>query len=251
MGITDIVYSPLKEESNNTAGWSKETIDYVQNNRKSIYKSIRGIAKGFNRILQTADVEDIYGELICYLYNCDDYNIDKAITRSNSGSMVCLEGYIHTCIKYCVIRHTSEMSKYEGNLLRESFKDPEGKELSLFDTIPDGNTESNYSDIGYDIRELLRSLECFRYAFGPDIFLIWYIRLLTLSYKNDIFSKIMEILDINKRDMYEIEQKTSKSELMSSIARAITLIGPERTIKELENYVYGHKRIQKLIESYC
>ena len=105
MSLSNLVYSPLKEEEKQLAGWSKATIDYVLNNKTKVQTSIRGIAKSLNKVLQKTDVDDAYMEILHYLYQSDDYNISKAYERSNNvGSIVSLDGYVHSCIKYCVIR---------------------------------------------------------------------------------------------------------------------------------------------------
>lgn len=113
MGLEMLVYCPPMEEGvDDVTGWNKETIDYVTKHRTKVCNQIRGIAKNIRKHnLQPSDVEDIYEEVMLYLYKCDDYNIGKAIERSSTNNIVTLEGYLNVCIKYCVVRHCTNMYK--------------------------------------------------------------------------------------------------------------------------------------------
>ena len=249
--LTECVYSPLMEEEDNTAGWSKETIDYISKHKTKVQKSIRGIAKGLNKLLQTADVEDIYADVIMYMYNCDDYDISKAINRSSSGTMVSLEGYVHSCVKYCVMRYVTNTSKKEHEIVRDTIQDSEGKELSIFDTITDDKTSKSYDGLIYDIGAILRAVESYRYYYGPDLYMIWYIRLLTYNSENkDAYKEILEILDIDKKELSDIERKSKSDDLMTNIAKAITKCNVDEALEELEKYVYSHEKIKRVAANY-
>lgn len=204
-----------------------------------------------NKVLQRTDVDDIYMEILHYLYTCDDYNITKAQERSsNAGVIVSLEGYVHSCIKYCVIRFCTEQYKKDSMTVREQTKDEEGKELSLFDTIPDTNAGSdNYSKINYELDEICKAYENQRYAYGPDIFQIWFIRLQTMMHnKKDKYKDILAVLGVSKKDIAFVEKESSDDGAMMSIAKAITLIGIEESSKILKKYVYSAKRIEDVIK---
>ena len=249
MSLSNLVYSPLKEEEKQLAGWSKATIDYVLDNKTKIHASIRGIAKSLNKILQRTDVEDVYMEILDYLYQSDDYNISKAYERSsNAGVIVSLEGYVHSCVKYCVIRYVTNEFSIEKNLVRDQLKDDEGKELSLFDTIPD-TQETGYDDFGYNLESICKAFESQRYTYGPDLFQIWFIRLQTmLNNKNDRYKDILTILGVSKKDIAIIEREANKEGAMISIAKAITLIGVEEAVEIIRKYTYSADKIQKVIE---
>jgi hypothetical protein len=240
----------LKEEEKQLTGWSKSTIDYVTANRSRVQQSIRGIAKGYNKILQRIDVDDIYSDLLYYLYSCDDYNIEKAYDRSSTpGTIVSIEGYIHCCVKYCVVRYITKVYNEEKDVVRESIKDEEGKELSLYDTIADNRTENDFSKSSYDLDSICKSYESKRYAFGPDIFQIWFIRLETiLNKKQDKYNDILVILGISKREINQVEKGAGKEEIMISIAKAITLIGIEEAINIIREYTYCADKIEEVIE---
>ena len=248
MRLSDISYSPLKEEEKSLTGWSKTTIDYVLKNKSKVKSSIRGISKNLNKVLQSSDVEDVYMELLKYLYNCDDYNISKAYERSSSGAIVSLEGYIHICTKYCVKRYITDLYKIEKNVIREYTKDNDGKEMSLFDTISDNSGEISYSNIAYQLDTICKSFEYQRYLFGPDLFQIWFIRLQTIIHnKQDRYKDILSILGISKKEISRIEKETDKDGAMISIAKAVTLIGVDDAVKVLRKYVYSADRIEQVI----
>ena len=227
--LSEIIYSPLKEEEESLVGWSKETIDYVLDNRRSTYSQIRGIAKSLNKSLQLTDVEDIYEEILCYLYGCDDYNTEKAIDRSNrDGAIVSLEGYVGSCVKFCVIRHVTKEYEQEKETVRETVSDTDGKELSLFDTITDRKTLLSYEDEHCDLEDVCKTYQYKRYEYGPDIFQVWFVRLQTM------------IHDIEK----------TNDTVMLMIARAITVAGIDKAVEIIREYTYSADRIEKVVELY-
>ncbi|MBO5389802.1 MAG: hypothetical protein J6A59_17040 [Lachnospiraceae bacterium] len=249
MSLSNLVYSPLKEEEKQLAGWSKATIDYVIANKSKVHTSIRGIAKSLNKIMQKTDVEDAYMDILNYLYQSDDYNISKAYERSNNvGVIVSLEGYVHSCIKFCVIRYVTNSFNSEKVIVRDSIKDDDGKELSLFDTIPDAKSDG-FTEFGYQLDTICKAYESQRYQFGPDIFQIWFIRLQTMiNNKNDSYKDILAILGISKKDISIIEKEANVDGAMISIAKAITLIGIEEAVEIIRNYTYAADKIQRVIE---
>ena len=247
--LSELLYYPLKEEEGKLAGWSKSTIDYVLKHKTAVSTSIRGIAKSLNKIMQKSDVEDVYMEILQYLYTCDDYNISKACERSNNaGVIVSLEGYVHSCIKYCVIRYVTNMFNTEKTLVMDNVKDEDGKDLSLFDTIPD-KKDAGYNDLGYQLDSICKAYESQRYLYGPDIFQIWFVRLQTmLCNKSDRYKDILTVLGISKKDIAIIEKEADYDGAMISIAKAITLIGIEDAIDIIRKYTYSADKIQRVVE---
>lgn len=254
MSLETLVYSPLFEDCTpDLTGWSKETVDYILENQRKVYRSIRGMAKNMNKNqLQTADVEDIYSEVLMYCYQYDDYNINKAIERSKTGAIVSLEGYVHNCIKFCVMRHLTQMYSNEKETVREGIRVDDGKELSIFDTIADGKSAATYEDIMYDLEELCACCESIRYKYGPDIYMVWFIRLLTMceGEKSDAFKEILSILGISKKDIAIINEKSINDELMINFARCISLTGVDESIKVIEKYVYSSDKIREAVKNY-
>lgn len=248
MSLSNVVYSPLKEEEEQLTGWSKSTIDYVMSHKTDVESSIRGISKTLNKVLNRTDLDDIYMEVLTYLYSCDDYNIGKAYDRSNSDGLVSLSGYVHSCIKFCVLRYVTTMYSTEKSLVREYVKDDEGRELSLFDTIPDSREENDFNSIGYQLDTICREYEYQRYQHGLDVFQIWFIRLQTMiKNKQDRYKDILSILGVSKKELGQLE-KTSKDGIMINIAKAVSITGVEEAIKILRKYTYSADKIEKVVE---
>ena len=251
MKLEMLVYSPLMEEEQSVCGWGKQTIDYINDNRNKVIKTIRGVAKSISKQpLQTPDVEDIYSEILLYLYKSDDYNLSKAIERSSSGSIVSLEGYINSCIKFCVIRYLTTAYKIDKDVMRESI-DSDGKELSIFDTISDEQSTSEFDKIFFDLEQQCKSCEHIRYKYGPDIYLLWYVRILTMSEGlNEVFKDILSILGVTKKELVGIEKKSADDEVMANFAKAISNWGVDKSIEVLERYVYSAPRVREVICGY-
>lgn len=249
--LEKIIYSPLMEEDvNDVTGWSKETVNYVIAHRSKIEKQIRGIARGYRKIgLQTADVEDIYDEVLVYLYHCDDYDISKALERSSTGTMVSLEGYLNVCIKYCVIRYCTQLNNREHDVISDTIQDGEDRELSIFNTIPDPNAEIGVDHLDYDFESLCKSCEPLRYRYGTDIYLILYVRLLTSGVNmEETYKNMLTILGISKKDLSRID-RTSEDSVMLAFAKAISMTPVDEAISELEKYVYSAKLVKKTVLS--
>lgn len=248
--ISRLIYSPLVEESQPVTGWSKATIEFVTSNKTKILNSIRGIGKSLNnRFLQKADIDDIYMEILQYLYTCDDYNIDKAYERSNNaGVVVSLEGYVHSCVKYCVLRYLTDKYKKEKPLVSESIKDKD--DVSIFDTIADKSKNGIDSSTELSLRDICENSKSKRYTYGVDIYQIWFIRLKTMSLnKNDNYKDILDVLNISTKDISFVK-KSDTDELMLSIAKAVTVIGVEEALDIIREYVYSAENIEKVIEEF-
>lgn len=246
--LSDLVYAPLKEEDKKLTGWSKSTIDYVTNNKTLIHNSIRGIAKSHGKLLQRTDIDDVYMEVLHYLYGCDDYNVCKAYERSSSSTIVSLEGYVYSCVKYCTIRFVTKLYENESATVRDTVEE-DGKEISLYDTVADRKSQDNFTEFMYQLDSICKSFEYQRYSFGPDIFQIWFVRLQTMIQgKQDKYKDILTVLGISKKEIAQVEREATKDGAMVSIAKAVTLIGVEEAIKVLKNYTYSANKIEKVIK---
>lgn len=250
MNLQLLVYSPLIEEEQSVSGWSKSTIDYINQNRSKVIKTVKGIAKSISKqTLQVADIEDIYSEILMYLYKCDDYNLSKAIERSSSGSIVSLEGYVNSCIKYCVIRYITTAYKVDKETVRE-YTDKDGKELSIFDTISDAKA-SDFENLMFDLDQQCKISEHIRYKYGPDIYLIWYVRLLTMSNgTEEAYKDILNVLGVSKKELLNIEKSAYQDDIMKNFAKSISNSGIDKSINILEEYVYSANKIKEVVTCY-
>ena len=139
--------------------------------------------------------------------------------------------------------YTDEKTKMSENTF-----DEEGKELSLFDTIADKKSDINCDDMGCDLRSVCKQFESHRYGFGPDIFMLWFIRLETILYnKEDRYKDILSILGITKKELNEIERRTCTDGAMLSIARAVSLVGINEALKVLKDFTYSYKNIEAVV----
>ena len=258
--LEQIIYSPLQDEDcNDVTGWKKDTVNYASCNKGKIESKIRSVAKGFRKFnLQSADVEDIYQEVLVYLYNNDDYNIAKAIEWSSTGKMVSLEGYLNSCVKNCVMRYCHDLNKREKEEIPDTVisKNDDDKDTSLFDTVTDTNCDDDLDYLMFDLESLCKSCEPVRYRYGPDtdIYLIMYVKLLTEGIHNDeeshddAYYNTLSILNISKKDINKID-KTCEDSVIVAFAKAISLTGFKEAVKILEKYVYSAKTIKSIVMS--
>lgn len=248
MKLEVLVYSPLKEEEK-VEGWEKDTIRYINENRQKVAKAIKKYAKSVCKYnVQSADIDDIISEILMYLYRSDDYNITKAIERSNSGSIVSLEGYVNSCIRNCVLRYYTKEYKDGKDIIRESLENDEGKELSIFDTITDEKSTEDYEYIVYDLKQICEENECNRYKYGVDIYLLWYLRLLSLrENKTNKYNEILNILGISKRDISNMAEETKKDGIMAEFAKAISYYDINEAIDIIEEYIYYPSKLNDIL----
>ena len=248
MKLEVLVYCPFLEEES-TEGWDKETIEYIQNNRQKVMRAIYGIARSMGRRrLQTTDIEDIYSQLLLYMYKTEDYDVLKATSGCGDGRVLSLEGYINSCIKYCILRHIQEEGKEIRRRARNKVED--GRELELLDTVPDEEANELFDEILIDLKEYCDMCEHSRYKYGPDIFLVWYVRLLTLGKREGLYEKVLEVLGIDRGELIKVEELSRKDGLMAGFAKAITTAGIDASINIIEDYVYSAARIREVIEQY-
>lgn len=249
--LEEIMYSPLTEEDDSElAGWNKETVEYAIQNKGRIMSTMRGIAmKNHSRGIQKADVEDMFSDLIMYLYDHDDYNLDKAIDRSSNGTIVGIEGYVFSCAKFCTSRFCKDLNYRANNIVGETTMSDSDTELSIFNSIADTKAEINIDSIIYDLSTLCKGCEPMRYKFGPDIYLVWFVRLLTAGPNQDsIFRGTLEVLGISNRELAQLEQYNENT-IMLSLAKAVNISGIPEALKIFKKYVYAADMIEKTVYS--
>lgn len=246
--LEELTYSPLIEEDEDVAGWDKETVTYAMQNKRRIMATMKGIAiKHHSRNIQPADVDDMFSDLVMYLHDHDDYDINKAIERSSNGTVVGIEGYVFSCAKFCTSRYCKEMNFRHSNVVGETTMVDQDNELSLFNSIPDTKAEINIDSIIYDLPTVCKSCEPLRYKFGPDIYQVWFVRLLTSGPNQDnIFKSTLEVLGISSRELMQLELHNEDA-VMLSIAKAVNLAGTRAAIDEIRKYVYAASSIERTV----
>lgn len=245
------LYVPLMEETDNdVSGWQKDTVEFVTKNPRRVESLIRRTASGFKKTrLQQADVDDIYQDILLYLHSSSDYDINKAIYRSSTGTIVSLEGYLNVCIKYCVMRSLNLLAEHDNETVSESILDGDDKELSIFNTIPDENANIDYDYLSYDLQSICKCCEPLRYRLGIDIYLVFYVRLLINEYgAKSNYKDILNILDITRADLKRFDNLSDDS-LVTVMAKMVSITPIEEALETLEGYVYSASLIKQAIST--
>lgn len=251
--ILDSTYSTLKEEETSKAGWKKDTLNYIMSHKSKIYQAIKAMGRCYGRTLQHQDIEDIFESLTIHLYQCNDWDPEIAIERSKTGTAVSVDGYVHVCTKYCVMKYVSKMSNIEKNVVHDTISDAEGRETSLFSLLTDNESSTFSDDIVYELKPLLEVLESDRYSFGPDLYLILYSRLqverihegLSAKEAEEKYRLFLSVLGVSKRNLDEMFERAKKSENFKALLKAIIRSGLEEASREIEKYVYAHESIKR------
>lgn len=253
MDMCELVYqSPIEDTRENFEGWDKETFDYLANNMPKIHRWIvkASYSKNGNHPikLNTADKEDIISELTTYLYYSEDYNPIKACERSKGEKELGIEGYMYNCVKNCTKRYISKMYNINCNLVKETTISQDDREVSLLDSIVDQHAIEDFDKIGYKIDDICRSYECYRYVYGADIFLLLYIKLLTLHHEEK-YQDILYTLGISKADLGSIKKKDNGNEIFMAMVKCISICGIDLALPILEKYVYNAQQIKKAVKA--
>lgn len=252
MSTEFLVYSPLLEEgSDNQVGWDKSTVDFIIKNRSKVYRQIKGIAKKYRRDVQQADVEDMYMDILQYIYHASDYDINKAYENSGDNSVLSLEGYLNVCINLCVLRFCVSLNEIDKYVVHDRVLKDGEFEFSLLDNATDKDSLERIEQVMYDLDELCKSTEPFRYKYGVDIYMVWFIRLLSLGESDSkSYQSVLSLLGVSKKDLSIIKKASSDDEdIMSSFARAISIIGVDRAIPIIRKYVYCADKIEAVMNN--
>lgn len=246
-----VLYSPLKEEAvNDHTGWQKDTVEYAYNNKHAVVSSIQHVASGIRKKpLQRQDIEDIYQDVMLYLYNAEDYNINKAIEHASGNGCISVEGYVNICVKYCVHKALSKLHQSDLEL-STSILGNDDNETSIFDTLadPGANTEACIEDIS--LEDICKSCEPLRYRFGADLYMVTYIGLLC-KYKNTNknYKDILSMLGVSSKDLSTMSQANDDAVIISMM-HAVLLEPYSEALRILEEYVYSAGKIKNLINLY-
>ena len=250
LNLDILVYCPFLEELDSTEGWDKSTIDYIHNHEQKVKGTIVNVAKSLGK--RFVDVEDIYNEILIYLYKTEDYNFSKAMESSSDGTIIPLEGYVNSCVRYCTLRFLTTQHKYEKNVRSEWTLNDGNELLSIFDKTSDQRVKLDFSEVEYCMRTQCEICEHLRYKYGIDIFLLLYIRLLTLKQGADgVYKEVLNALGISTEQLKDMRISSSKDGVMTDFTRAISIVGIDRSIDILGEFVYAAKHIRRVVEELC
>lgn len=247
--LSEIVYSPLKDEAPSVEGWDKATVAYAVSHKKWVESSIRSACKSHTfggRTLNKSEVEDIYSEVLNYLYKAQDYDLNCAQSQTDEGTFISMRSYVGKLIQAVTKRMLKIDKDNEDNLVRDVVND-DGDELSLIDTCPDLESAREMESSDLTLRELCESYEYLRYKNHADLFSVWYIRLKTqLANKADKFNDILDAVGISKKYMEQLSK--SQNRLMRAMALAVTNIEIDEALDILSEYTFATKILDNAIE---
>lgn len=251
--LSQIVYTPLFEEPESKKGWDKQTIEFAMSHKTRLKRSIMSHAKSMNKILQSADIEDCFTEILMYLYSASDYDFSIATERGNEiigNGVISLEAYVHSCVKFVTLRFVTEKVNKEVNEISSTIHGDDGEEISIFDTIPDKRS-TGYENISYDLDKICKYYESYRYKYSIDIFELWFVRLLTIQYeKKELYNDILTILGVERHIMLNLQKQAKFSQVMLDITKAISICGVDEAIDIIRNYTYSADKIEKIVKLY-
>ena len=249
--LEQAIYTPLFEDDVvDVTGWDKETVKYAIKNSKIIKKRIHAEAVRLVKNVDKELVNDIFQEVMLYMYKSDDWNSVKAVEKSSTGKMVDIKGYVNSIVRFCVLRNCVEDYRHKRNKISEVFKDVDDKELSILDTIPDVHSSEAFNVFDFDFETLCRSYEPLRYRFGPDLYLVLYVRILTAEngrYDN-VYLNILDVMGISKTDIMNLNSKAEDAAMVNMVS-AIKNISASEAISILERYVYSASMVKKTVLS--
>lgn len=251
--LSKIVYSPLFEEPESKKGWNKQTIEYAMSHKTRLKRSIMGHAKSMNKILQPADVEDCFTEVLMYLYSASDYDVSIAEERGSEtigNGVISLEAYVHSCVKFVTLRFVTEKIEKDVNETSNTIHGEDGEGMSIFETIPD-KRNTGYENLSYDLDNICKYYESYRYKYEVDIFELWFVRLLTSKYeKKELYNDILTILGVERYIMLNLKKQAKFSQAMLDIAKAISICGIDEATNIIRNYTYSADKIEKVVQLY-
>ena len=241
-----LLYAPLCEgESNLCPSWDKESLRYAMNHKKQLLKYIESScnSKPTKNKLSKDDYDDIYEELIIFLYKHKDYSEELAYNKERK-SFVDLKSYIEIMAGYMCQTYIQNDKKTNSNRV-DHIQQVGDEEVNILDNTKDESKEINISKF-LSLDKILEQNLCNRYYNNVDIYLVWYIRITTEN--DDTYNKVLGILNINKNNIKSKKRvETKLSELMKSIAKAVSLEGTESAKETLKKYVYSYDDIDRLI----
>lgn len=249
----ELAYSELKESEMNEAGWDKSTIEYSLKNESKIISIIRSMLRKKGReSMCDADVDAIYSNVLMYFYGASDYDMEKAYEKSHNDNIVTLEGYVHSCIKCCVLRYITGEYGYNASTVMDSVKSEEGDDISLFDSI----SSDEKVDVNIRLEELCEMYTSERYKYGVDIFEMLYVMVIIGSMnehderESDNIESVLNVLGLDKSAIKGCISKSEETNdnILNEISTAITKIGYSESEQILRKYVYSPDLIRAAFE---
>lgn len=238
-----------EEEQGIDFGWNKNTVRYVIDNCAKIKATIRrDLKEKFRRKFTEMDVEDIYIDILNYTFKYDDYDLEKAKKFNEDGSftVISLEGYVFgSAVKNSLRRYIKDTAPDVIGRIDSIIKRDE-KEVCILDKIADTTSTVTFEDIENDIYSALKVMECKRYKYGTDIYLIMYIKFRTIN--EDSFKRFLSVLGINNKIFNTVEKYARNDEDFVHLMQVFTTCKKKEILNTLRNYIYSIDLLDEAID---
>ncbi len=244
-----LLYSPLCEGDNESEfpSWDKETVKYATEHKNHLLHYIEStcnIKSSSKRKTNKDDYDDIYEDLIIFLYNHRDYSEELAYNREK-GSLIDVKSYVEIMTGYMCQTFLQNEGKRNRNKV-EQIQVVGDEEVNILDNTKDDKRDIKIEDF-ISLRDILQQNLCNRYFNNVDIYLVWYVRISTED--DGIYNKVLNVLNINKNSIKTKHKSENKlNELMKSIAKAVSIEGIDAAKETLREYVYTYNDIDRLIQ---
>ena len=247
--LSDIAYSPLKEEAPSIEGWDKATVNYAMTHKRWVENTIRTACKSHTfgrKTLNKAEVEDIFSEVLDYLYRTRDYDLNYAHSQTDEGTFISVRSYVGKLIQAVTKRMLKIDLDIEDNLVRDVTNE-DGDELCIVDTCPDMETVREIESSEISLIDLCEEYQHVRYKNQADLFSVMYIRLKTQYVgKSDKFNEILEAIGIDKRCLEQL--RVTQGNAMRALALAVTSIGIDEALEILTDYTFAVNILDNVID---
>lgn len=206
-------------------GWNKSSVDYAISHKGEIERYLKRF-----RHIDRYDIDDIYMDLLEYLHRTEDYSLLGDIQT------LTLDSFVKACASHCAKRYISKKYTEASKVVSLSSKVEDNS--SIIDRVADKTAEVCYELIGVDIDTALKALEYKRYQYGYDLYLLIYLRYLTLG-KDSLYAMVCNILlgDINNLGDFRCDP-----DILTAI-KLLSEMETEEVLEHLSNFIYGYEEI--------
>lgn len=238
-----------EEEVGVDFGWNKDTVRFVIDNADKIKATVRRELKQKFKYINDMEVEEVYDKIIEYVYKYDDYDIDKARRDSlltNSTTIRPIEAYVFgSAVKNCIKRFIKDYGKERCNRA-SNYVTIKDKEVSVIDRVADSTSEKEYEQVEDSLEAALKIMECKRYRYGSDIFLIMYLRL--RAENEESFARLINIIGITTKILNIAERKARLDGDFMYLMKMMIDYNKEKMASVIRNYVYSASLLDSAID---
>ena len=251
--MNSIIYRDLTKNNweDDEKAWEKQTLNFILGNKEYVISEIKKIVNW--KRYYNVNVEEIYLDLINYLYKSDDYNVGY----ERNGKEITLIDYIKISIIICLKKYVGKKQE-EKNMNRITISmDNEGElGYTLHDYLRDNTDVLEEVLINLEIEEeringLIAEIKKDRFIYGVDILKFIYIIALTVTdveTRNIIFEEFLDLREeIDKIIDYILKDYNCKQLLIKSLESTNNIDGEKIVIKMIRENISRADEIDKLL----